>query len=204
MTATYKVLEVWKRACERWDPETARHTHRVAQLARSALASLQLTDREQAELIVSAASMHDIGKLGISATVLAKPGQLTTEERRLIEWHAGLGADLLGCCSGFIQVATLVRHHHERWDGKGYPDGLAENEIPFGARLIAVADSFDAMTSHRAYRPAMSAQQAAAILRAGRWRQWDGAIVDAFLYGIEQHPSLERGMLPDGIDRRAA
>ena len=107
----------------------------------------------------------------------------------IMQAHADRGAELLTRYSDFARVVDIVRHHHERWDGAGYPYRLKAKEIPIGARVIAVADSFDAMTSDRPYRRALSADQAASILLQGRGKQWDPAIVDAFLRSIAASPS---------------
>jgi len=133
---------------------------------------------------VAAARVHDIGKIGVPDAVLNKPGQLDPQERSLMETHADHGAELLRRHSGFARGVEIVRHHHESWDGTGYPHRLAGTAIPFGARVLAVADSYDAMTSDRPYRIGMAPQKAAAILRAGRGRQWDAPLVDAFLRSV--------------------
>jgi HD-GYP domain-containing protein (c-di-GMP phosphodiesterase class II) len=165
---------------ELWDPETASHSRRVARLVRGLLSELGCSGAE-GESIIWAAAVHDVGKLAVSRAVLAKPGRLDGAERRAVERHAAMGGEWLARFPHLELIRESVRHHHERWDGGGYPDGLAGLEIPFGARVIAVADSFDAMTSNRPYRPAMSIHQAAAVLRVGRWQQWDGSLVDSFL-----------------------
>jgi HD-GYP domain-containing protein (c-di-GMP phosphodiesterase class II) len=113
--------------------------------------------------------------------VLNKPGRLDPEERAVMETDAERGAELLRRYPDFARGVGIVRHHHESWDGTGYPHRLAGRSIPFGARVIAVADSYDAMTSDRPYRRGMSVARAAAILREGRGQQWDAEIVDAFL-----------------------
>jgi putative two-component system response regulator len=103
----------------------------------------------------------------------------------LMERHPELGADLLKRYPDFARGVDIVRHHHEAWDGSGYPHRLRGTEIPFGSRVIAVADSFDAMTSDRPYRRGMSFEQASSILRDGRGKQWEGRVVDAFLASLE-------------------
>jgi HD-GYP domain-containing protein (c-di-GMP phosphodiesterase class II) len=143
-----------------------------------------------AELIIAAARVHDIGKIGIPDRVLNKPGMLTAEERAIMETHPERGADLLRRYPDFAQGVEIVRHHHERWDGTGYPYRLKGTDIPLGARIVAVADSFDAMTSDRPYRPALPVRKAVEILRAGRGEQWDAVIVDAFLRSIR--PQIEQ------------
>jgi HD-GYP domain-containing protein (c-di-GMP phosphodiesterase class II) len=144
-----------------------------------------------ATLIVTAARVHDIGKIGIPDMVLQKPGALTPDEWAIMQTHSDRGADLLARYPDFARGVAIVRHHHERWDGKGYPAGLKGYDIPFGARLMAVADSFDAMTSDRPYRPGMSVEKATQILHEGRGVQWDAALVDAFLRSIAVTKTLD-------------
>jgi HD-GYP domain-containing protein (c-di-GMP phosphodiesterase class II) len=136
------------------------------------------------DLIVAAARVHDLGKIGMPDHILLKDGQLQDEEWEIMKAHPERGAQLLQRYPDFSRGVEIVRHHHERWDGQGYPHGLRDASIPFGARVIAVADSYDAMTSDRPYRRGMSPARAAVILREGRSKQWDPAIVDAFLVSI--------------------
>jgi HD-GYP domain-containing protein (c-di-GMP phosphodiesterase class II) len=138
----------------------------------------------EVSLIVTAARAHDIGKIGIPDQILKKEGPLTPEERTIMETHATWGADLLQRYPGFARGVDIVRHHHERWDGEGYPHKLKGTDIPFGARVLAVADSYDAMTSDRPYRRALTPDKAASILLNGRGKQWDPAVVDVFLRAI--------------------
>jgi HD-GYP domain-containing protein (c-di-GMP phosphodiesterase class II) len=138
-------------------------------------------DRVEADLIMMAARIHDIGKVDISVDILRKAGTLTAADRALIEMHPDLGADMVHRYPDFRRGADMVRYHHESWNGAGYPRGLRATAIPFGARVIAVADSYDAMTSDRPYRKGMTPAQAAAVLRRGRGVQWDPEIVESFL-----------------------
>jgi len=143
----------------------------------------------EVDLIRAPARVHDIGKIGIPDQILNKPGRLTPEEKRIMDSHPARGAELLARYTDFARGMDIVRHHHESWDGQGYPDGLKGLDIPFGARVIAVADSFDAMTSDRPYRAGMQIAKAAQILCEGRGRQWEPLIVDAFLHHLEkEHP----------------
>lgn len=163
-----------------YDPTTALHSSRVAELAKAVLEELGLPSAEQ-RIGFLAAQVHDIGKSAISGDVLLKPGPLTDEEWELMRAHPGIGADILeqqGFCS---DVVRIVRHHHERWDGAGYPAGLVGHQIPLGARVLAVVDGFDAMTNDRPYRSAMRLQDAVYSLRAGSGTQWDPEVVEAFL-----------------------
>jgi putative two-component system response regulator len=129
--------------------------------------------------------LHDIGKIALPDSILHKHDPLTEEERKQLEMHPGIGADMFARYKGFARGAAIVRGHHERWDGMGYPDGLARSDIPFGARVIAVTDSFDAMTSDRPYRRGMSVDQAVVLLRRGRGTQWDPHLVDAFTHLVD-------------------
>jgi HD-GYP domain-containing protein (c-di-GMP phosphodiesterase class II) len=173
------------------NPFTAGHCDRVADLVAGILEQLGMHGPE-AKLILAAARVHDIGKIGIPDHILKKDGILSAEERLLMESHAEHGAELLARYPDFVRGVEIVRHHHERWDGEGYPHRLSGAQIPFGARVIAVADSFDAMTSDRPYRRALSAEQAAIILRDGRGRQWDPSLIDAFLRSIADRLETER------------
>jgi len=126
--------------------------------------------------------LHDVGKIGISDQVLLKPGPLTAEERELVHMHPAIGAQILRNVS-LLQGRGLdvVRHHHERWDGAGYPDGLSGEQIPLSARIFAVADTLDAMTSHRPYRQALDWAEAVGEIQSQSGRQFDPDVVQAFL-----------------------
>jgi len=203
---TRHLLENMADAVDLRDPYTGGHSRRVTEYSAAILRALGLHGPE-IDLIVTAARVHDIGKIGTPDAVLNKPGKLDPEERAIMEQHPVAGAELLKRYRDFARGVALVRHHHESWDGTGYPDRLTGAEIPFGARVIAVADSYDAMTSDRPYRTGMPIAKAAAILRAGRGQQWDATIVDAFLRTL---PGEDGGATPapladraGGVDRRA-
>jgi HD-GYP domain-containing protein (c-di-GMP phosphodiesterase class II) len=181
---TFRLLESLADTVDLRDPYTGGHSRRVADWSAAILREVNLHGAE-ADIIRTAARIHDIGKIGVPDNILNKPGRLTAEEKAIMDSHPVRGAELLARFSEFANGQAIVRHHHERWDGGGYPDGLRSWDIPFGARVIAVADSYDAMTSDRPYRPAMTTEKACSILRAGRDEQWDPAIVDAFLRCIE-------------------
>jgi HD-GYP domain-containing protein (c-di-GMP phosphodiesterase class II) len=176
------------------DPLTGGHSRRVAALVQDTLVELAVPASE-AQVIVSAARIHDIGKIGIPDDILLKPGRLTLEERDIMNMHPERGAELLERYPDFREGARIIRHHHEAWDGTGYPHRLAGDQIPFGSRVIAVADSFDAMTSDRPYRPALGVDQAVATLRRGRGEQWDPVVVDAFLRSISHQLGTTRARL---------
>ncbi len=179
-SSTRQMLESMADEVDMRDPYTGGHSRRVAELTQAVLHEMQMWG-PSVEIIVSAARVHDIGKMGLPDYILNKPGPLTPEEWAIMKSHAERGADLLKRYRGFADGVESVRHHHERWDGQGYPARLKGKSIPFGARIIAVADSFDAMTSERPYRAAMTVHQAMKELREGRGTQWDPAVVDAFL-----------------------
>jgi HD-GYP domain-containing protein (c-di-GMP phosphodiesterase class II) len=171
------------------DPYTGGHSRRVTDYCAQLLAALGMHGAE-VELVLAAARVHDIGKIGIPDAILNKPGKLTDAERAEMERHPVLGADLLARQGDVGRGVEIVRHHHEAWDGSGYPAGLAGRDIPFGARVIAVADSYDAMTSDRPYRAGMPRAKALSILRAGRGQQWDPTLVDAFLRALGEQEGL--------------
>ena len=179
-TDTREMLEGMADMVDLRDPHTGGHSRRVAEWSARILNEMGIVGAE-ADLIVQSAHVHDIGKIGIPDKVLLKPGQLTPDERVIMESHPRLGADLLTRYPDFARGVEIIRQHHERWDGQGYPDRLAGYDISFGARVLAVADSVDAMTSDRPYRRANSLEQVVHILQAERGHQWDPAVVDACL-----------------------
>ncbi len=181
--STQLLLEGMADAVDLRDHYTGGHSRRVAEYCRQILRGMNLRGAE-ADLILTAARVHDIGKLGIPDCILNKPTLLTPEETLLMQSHCQAGADLLAKYPDFGRGRSMVLHHHERWDGAGYPHKLKGMEIPLGARIIAVADGFDAMTSDRPYRRAMTPKQAANILLQERGRQWDPRIVDVFLSSV--------------------
>ncbi len=162
------------------DRYTYGHSERVTEIAVILGEEMGLAEGDLEDLRV-AGLVHDIGKMGISEEVLNKKGRLTDEEFEQVRKHPALGEQILRPVIQSERVLSFVRHHHERFDGRGYPDGLAGEEIPFGARLLAVADAYDAMTSDRLYRMAMSADEARQQLRENRGGQFDPEIVDVFL-----------------------
>lgn len=162
------------------DPYTAGHSRRVAETARVLALRLGLT-AEEADLLEAAGRVHDIGKVAVDPEVLAKPGKLDEHEWAQMKQHPIHGAQVIERFNAWGDGYRLVRHHHEGWDGKGYPDGLVAESIPFGARILAVADTWDALTSDRPYRSGMSQERALAILREGSGQQWDPRIVEALV-----------------------
>lgn len=171
------------------DHYTAEHCRRVADLARLTAQRLGLPNAE-VELVALAARVHDVGKIGIKSSILMKPDQLTEAEWREMRTHPEIGARLLRRFPEFARGSELVLHHHERYDGTGYPHHLAGDRIPLGARILAVVDAWDAMTSQRAYRSALDPAHARAQLLAGRGAQFDPKVVDAFIALLEERPTL--------------
>jgi HD-GYP domain-containing protein (c-di-GMP phosphodiesterase class II) len=145
---------------------------------------------EDLELVRLAAQLHDIGKVAIPVEVLTKTGELDREERRTIGEHSRVGARILAALGG-TPIADWVCHHHERWDGLGYPDGMAGEEIPLPSRIIFAADAFDAMTSERPYRDPLTVEQAIAELRQCAGSQFDPMVVEMLLREIDAAPVPE-------------
>jgi putative nucleotidyltransferase with HDIG domain len=161
------------------DPYTHGHSERVARIAVCLGEQLRL-DKDQLDTIYLGGLLHDIGKIGIDDRVLNKPGALTPEEYEHIKKHPQLGYDILRGVRQLQKILPIVLHHHEAWDGGGYPHGLQGESTPLLARIAAVADAFDAMSSDRPYRAGMPDDKLDAILRDGAGRQWDPNVVDAF------------------------
>lgn len=161
------------------DRYTAGHSAAVAIYARDIARRLELSVGEQ-QLAHLCGLVHDIGKIGLSPGLLEKAGALTLAERRQMQEHSAIGEHILRKVEDYAEIAHIVRHHHERWDGEGYPDGLAGSEIPLLARVIAVADAYDAMTSDRSYRDAMPGRVARMRLAQAVESQFDTTVVAAF------------------------
>ena len=176
----YQSLLGLANALEAKDVYTRGHSERVGTSSRRLALALGLSEPE-AEIVARAGLLHDIGKIGVPETVLRKAGPLTSEEWALMRRHPLIGAQIVAPFEFFTVGATVIRHHHERVDGSGYPDGLAGDAIPVGARIVAVADVYDALTSDRPYRQAMSNADARAFLRTQAGLGLDDEMVDAFI-----------------------
>ena len=174
-------IETLAMAIDAKDQITHGHIRRVQRLAVGLARSMGVNDDTQIKAIEAAALLHDMGKLAIPEFILNKPGRLTSNEFEVMKQHANIGADILGSIHFPYPVVPIVRHHHESWDGNGYPDKLKGVAIPLGARILSVVDCFDALTSDRPYRPALSVDDAIAVLVQRRGTMYDPLIVDRFI-----------------------
>ncbi|HYZ77991.1 MAG TPA: HD-GYP domain-containing protein [Gaiellaceae bacterium] len=177
------------------DEYTAGHSATVARYAEDIAHRMGLSEEEQ-HLAHVCGLVHDIGKVGLPAGLLEKPGPLSFEERRRMEDHAAIGERILRNVESYAEIACVVRHHHERIDGQGYPDGLRGSAIPLLSRIIAVADAYDAMTSDRPYRVAMPSHVARLRLAQAVERQFDTSVVAAFEAILARAPGSYRGDAP--------
>ncbi|WP_329604938.1 two-component system response regulator [Undibacterium rivi] len=175
------------KAAESRDPETGAHILRMANYSKIIADQLGLSSQDQ-RLILEAAPMHDVGKVGIPDNILLKPGKLTPEEFSVMKQHTLLGYEILaGSSSNLLTTgAEIALAHHEKFDGSGYPNGLAGEKIPLFARIVAVADVFDALTSERPYKKAWNKENALAYLRDGSGLHFDPVCVDAFFAGLDR------------------
>jgi putative nucleotidyltransferase with HDIG domain len=173
-------IETLAMAIDAKDQITHGHIRRVQTYAVGLAKSMGVTDEPQIRAIEAAALLHDMGKLAVPEYILNKPGPLTPAEFEKMKLHASVGADILSSIEFPYPVVPIVRHHHENWDGTGYPDKLAGSDIPIGARILSVVDCFDALTSDRPYRPRLSDKEALRILQERRGIMYDPLVVDIF------------------------
>ena len=173
-------IEALAHAVDAKDEVTHDHTRRVQDRAVHLARAMGVEDEGEIQAIKAASLLHDVGKLAIPEHILNKPGRLTPAEYEIMKRHAPIGADILSVIGFPFAVAPIVRHHHENWDGTGYPDGLAGEAIPVGSRILAVVDCFDALTSDRPYRPKMEDREALQILSDRRGTMYDPRVVDTF------------------------
>ena len=178
-SATRQARDLLLQILHEREPELGEHLKGVAKLVMGVATRLEL-DGEELDEVVRAAELHDVGKMAIPDEVLRKPGPLTEEEWAFVRQHTIIGERILSAAPALLPVAKLVRASHERFDGSGYPDGLAADAIPLGSRIVAVCDAFQAMTSPRPYRPAIPVEDALAELRACAGTQFDPEVVKAF------------------------
>jgi putative nucleotidyltransferase with HDIG domain len=187
--STIETLAMW---IDAKDQITHGHIRRVQTFAVELARELGVKDEKLIKAIEAAALLHDMGKLAVPEHILNKPGKLTPGEFEKMKMHASIGAQILSSIDFPYPVVPIVRHHHENWDGSGYPDGFAGTDIPIGARILAVVDCFDALTSDRPYRPRLQDEEAVKMLCLRRGTMYDPLVVDAFLR-VRSH----LGLLPD-------
>jgi putative two-component system response regulator len=178
-THIFASIQVLAAAIDAKEPYTAQHSRRVARLAVATAAAMSLPESD-CQFVDWAAQVHDVGKIATPDHILSKPGRLTDEEWSIVRQHPARGAHIIGQVEELSYVASLVRSHHERIDGGGYPDGLCGEHIPLLSRVIAVTDAFEVMTSHRVYQAPVSEDEALSRLADGANSQFDAAVVDAF------------------------
>lgn len=182
-------IEALAMAIDAKDQVTHGHIRRVQRYTMALADAVGIRDDKQIKALEAAALLHDTGKLAVPEYILNKPGPLTASEFERMKLHAAVGADILKSIDFPYPVEPIVRHHHENWDGTGYPDGLRGQGIPLGARILSVVDCYDALTSDRPYRPRMTRQQAEQVLRERKSKMYDPWIVDEFLQILDR---LER------------
>ena len=170
----------------------AQDTDQVIAYTQALGSALGMSD-EALRLLGQAALLRDVGKIGLPDMVLNKRGVLSDQEQKRMQRHAILGESIMAPLRSTAALLPMIRHHHERVDGKGYPDGLAGDQIPLGARIIAIADAFHAMLSTRPYRPALTLDKALQTLESGAGRQWDARLVTEFVAWVSQHPQFFSG-----------
>lgn len=183
------------------DPFTKRHSIKVSSYAVSLSRHLGLSKR-YLENIRIAAILHDIGKLGIKDKILLKPSSLTKEEFEEVKKHPQLTEEIVKPLKFYSDIITFIKHHHENWDGDGYPDGLKGEEIPLGARILSICDAYDALTSERAYRKAYSHEEALDIVRSECGKKYDPNLFAAFVKCLSNVEKSElQGEVKENNDR---
>jgi HD-GYP domain-containing protein (c-di-GMP phosphodiesterase class II) len=195
-------------AIESRDPYTGGHCRRLADHAGQVATKLALPAKE-IEIVRLGAALHDMGKIVVPDSILKKPDKLTPEEYAIVKQHCYSGGQICKRVGFLMNAYPIVYHHHERWDGQGYPDGLKAEKIPLGARVVAALDAFDAMTTDRPYRQAMPFEAARSILKDGAGQQWDPRVVSVLLETVQgdsgghhNHDSSESSVLiPEAISR---
>ncbi len=165
------------------DAATERHAHRVGRSARHLGMRLGLPD-EDLDALYQGGIIHDIGKIGVSEAILNKTGPLDHDEWTRMEAHPVIGESLVAPISSGSKILPIIRHHHERFDGRGYPDGLRGERIPLLARIISICDAYDALVNDRPYRMRVDQPEAIVVLREGAGRQWDPVLVELFVSEI--------------------
>lgn len=182
-------IESLTRTIELKDMYTAGHSRRVSELAELICRGMHMPE-EYCDYLHVIGHLHDIGKIGIAEGILMKSGKLSQAEYTLMQQHSAIGSSIFENLPGLEKMGKIIRHHHERFDGNGYPDNLRHDEIPLESAIIAIADAFDAMTTFRPYKPALSIQQAWDEIERNRGTQFHPEICDIFLGLYGQHHLL--------------
>ncbi len=175
----FETIRTLSNALDAKDEYTNGHSHRVAEYSVKIAEQLNLSPKE-IETVKTAALLHDIGKIGIKDEVLNKPGKLDFKEFYEVQQHPEIGANIIKDVAALQRVSVIIRYHHERFDGNGYPDSINGDQLPIESAIIAVADAYDAMTSDRSYRKAMSHEAAVEIIRSASGSQFHPEVVDVF------------------------
>jgi putative nucleotidyltransferase with HDIG domain len=183
-----ETIETLNAAVEARDPYTAGHSQRVRRVSLAIGRELRLPARQLGAL-ATAALFHDIGKIGMPDSILTKPGKLDRNEAAIMREHVTRGAEIVSRISSLKDSVPAIRHHHERWDGLGYPDRLAGSDVPVEAAIIAIADAWDAMTTDRPYAVALGMEEAMLQIEGGRGKQFNPAVVDSFLSVARRRPA---------------
>jgi putative nucleotidyltransferase with HDIG domain len=181
----FKALKALMRALDAKDPYTYGHSQRVVKLAMMMASELEL-DNERTYTLQLAAALHDIGKIGMPDNILKKAEGLEDYEINKAKDHPIIGSQILGEIEELSEVASIVRHHHERFDGKGYPDGLRGEAIPFNSRILSIIDAYEALVSDRVYRKGMTSKKACDIIKNNSGKQFDPYLVDIFIYTVQK------------------
>lgn len=193
----HEMVEALAAALDAKNPWTHGHSERVAEFSLRIAKGMGLSEEEQVRIHIGG-HLHDIGKIGIPDSILNKTGKLTEAEFSMMRKHPEIGDDIMGKIKIFTPILDIVRSHHERFDGSGYPDGLRGKEISIGARIVAVADAFDAMTSVRPYRAALGLEAALEEILRCRGTQFDPEIVEE-LFFLAQKGGLNGLIISEGL-----
>lgn len=185
----FEAIKALASAVDAKDPYTARHSRRVTRLSLFLADAIQLSSEERYLLELSA-WMHDVGKIGVPDSILTKPAPLTQEEFAVMKEHSAKGGEIVGEIEELGRVADVIRHHHERVDGRGYPDGLRGAAIPLASRIILIADSFEAMVADRSYRRSLGREAAIRELQEHSGTQFDQSLAQAFIGALDTHPEV--------------
>ena len=184
-------IEAFAELLDARDKYTGKHSKNVSMYVSMICEELDLDEIIKGQILV-AANIHDLGKIGISDSLLNKPGKLTKEEYESIKKHADIGAEIVSKIIGFENISLIVRHHHEKWNGTGYSSGLKGSEIPLGSQIIAIADTYDAITTDRVYRGELGKERAVEILLEEKGKQFNPELVDIFIRKIRSENYSKR------------